>query len=328
MTVSTVAQLAGVIQGEANNPADQYGVASVMYNRLNTPGFGSTIPQAVTYNQFAAVNSPQAPSAYATSLATDLFNGQPPGTSSGTAGTTGNALYYNAPGYAYQPTGANSYGSGTNVYSDVFNQQPTSNFQLPQMGGSGAPNGTGSPIGGDGSNIASQSFSPPVTDFQGSGISTGASGNSIAYNNPYTLGGDASGSSFQGAPAPDMSASSTPYFGTPGSAPANPPQAMASVPGTTNSAGFASTLSGMWEALGVTAVTTAANTQANALTAATAAQNATAVADTGTLTGTIASAFNATFSNVSNLFVRGGVLLFGAIFLAAGLWFLARQQEA
>lgn len=177
--------LAGIIQGEASNPADQYGVASVIYNRAaqNYGGYGGAFAQATAPSQFSAYPSALAsPTPYASSLASDLLAGNVPGTSTYTAGDTGNALFYNAPGTnpAYASGFGNSYGPGTNQYSDAFNQAPSSSFVLPQAGidpfpggtfngqlGSSDPTQSGSPVepGPIGSGFGSSAFGPGGTPY-------------------------------------------------------------------------------------------------------------------------------------------------------------------
>jgi Cell Wall Hydrolase len=127
--------LAGIIQGEASQPADQFGVASVIQNRLNAgfPGAsGGALGIATAQSQFSAYpNALGTPTPNAIALATALQNG-----TLSQYGNTGNALYYNAPGFAYTNNGTNAYSATSNVYSDLFKKQPSSNFRLPQLGGS------------------------------------------------------------------------------------------------------------------------------------------------------------------------------------------------
>lgn len=142
--MSDISTLAGIIQGEASQPADQFGVASVIANRaaINHGGYGtSAIAQATAPNQFSGYNPN--PSPYATTLATALVNGN-----LSSYGDTGNALFYNAPGYAYAPSGivTNTYSGSSNIYSDVYNQQPTPAFQLPQANGNTLPAYADSPL--------------------------------------------------------------------------------------------------------------------------------------------------------------------------------------
>lgn len=136
--------LAQIIQGEARTPADQFGVASTIYNRSiglpdanGTPfssafGGGSYDPvaAATANNQFSAYpNALQTPNANSMALAQALQNGSFP-----ELGNTGNALYYNAAGYAYPSLSNNSFSPSSNAYSDLYGQPPSSNFQLPAQG--------------------------------------------------------------------------------------------------------------------------------------------------------------------------------------------------
>src|SRR5208283_4596980 len=109
--MSYVSALAQIIQGEASNPADQFGVAATIQNRasINYGGYGTdAYSQATAPSQFSAwPNALQQPSQNATNLANALVNG-----TLSDYGNTGNALYYNAPGYnsAYASGTGNSYG--------------------------------------------------------------------------------------------------------------------------------------------------------------------------------------------------------------------------
>ena len=137
--MSQISTLAAIIQGEAQTPADQFGVAATIQNRVNAGFPGSengALGVATAAGQFSAYPSAmQMPTAYATSLATALVNGN-----LSDFGSTGNALYYNAPGYnpAYSSGTGNNFGPGTNQYSDLYNQSPSSDFQLPLLSGAQA----------------------------------------------------------------------------------------------------------------------------------------------------------------------------------------------
>ena len=161
--MSNISTLAGIIQGEAATPEDQFGVASTIYNRASAgtfPGGSDPLGVATAPGQFSAYpNAMQTPSANATALATSLVNGDLP-----SLGSTGNATYYNAAGFAYPSLSTNSYGPSSNAYSDIFGQSPSSNFQLPQLGGSGLSlantNGTGA------NDLAgTSSFADPLSGF-------------------------------------------------------------------------------------------------------------------------------------------------------------------
>lgn len=136
--------LAQIIAGEAQagSNADSFGVASTISNRLNSPSFsqyGSTaLAQATAGGQFSAYpNALGTPTAYQQSLADALESNN-----LSAFGNTGNATYYNAPGFAYTNNGTNAYGSGSNVYSNVFRRQPNGSFSLPQMNGSTVAGGS------------------------------------------------------------------------------------------------------------------------------------------------------------------------------------------
>ena len=167
--------LAQIIAGEAQagSNADSFGVASTISNRLNSPSFanyGSTaLAQATAGGQFSAYpNGLRTPTAYQQSLADALESN-----SLSDFGNTGNATYYNAPGYAYQNNGSNAYGSGSNVYSNVFGRQPTAGFALPQMNGSTVANAAN---GGD--DFGGGAFG----DSTGGGIATSGNTGGGAYS--------------------------------------------------------------------------------------------------------------------------------------------------
>lgn len=417
--MSQISVLAGIIQGEAGNPSDQFGVASTFLNRAqagNFPGGSSPFAVATAAGQYAAYpNGLLPPTPYATSLATDLVNGG----NLSSFGNTGNATYYNAPGYNanYASGIGNSYGPGTNQYSDVFNSAPSSNFQMPQPNGSSSVTGDSNtgfasytdPNAVDTSNIAGQG-----SDFAPTGIGTGGSNTDFnlggsdqavtntdvpttLYGNDANIGdnlgsaslvpnsfgatpsysaadanysidsGDAAGNTntaaiadnpalagdgssgfsiglqtpsdqqaaFGSLPSSSDFSSSNPTstLANPGqvdtsniAAMNNPSQSMASVPGTTNSSQFGQTLSGMWEAMGVTATSEGdlgiakASAQAGQTVSTGINQAATAVDTTNT--GLLQSVFTAG----SGWLAQGGIILFGLIFLAGGVWFFSRQE--
>ena len=147
--MSQLSILSGIIAGEGQggNQADQFGVAATIQNRLDQGGFpgvsGGAYGIAIAPGQFSAFpNRLGTPTPYTDALAGALLNGD-----LSDFGSTGNATYYNATGYAYPNLGSNSFGSGSNAYSDQFNgpggqpigTPPTSNFQLPQWNGATAP---------------------------------------------------------------------------------------------------------------------------------------------------------------------------------------------
>lgn len=193
--MSATSVLAGIIQGEARDPADQYGVASVIYNRTAAGFPGSqngAIGVATAPRQFSAYpNGLQSPTPYATQLAQNLVNGQPPGDA-----PTGNALYYNGPGGAQYNVygGTGSYGQGTNAYSDRFNQPPSQDFQLPGGSGSSSP----PPV----INTTTQAQDAPLLDMSGFGIQ-------------QIQGVDAGGNPILGSPT-DATSTSTPIIDSSG----------------------------------------------------------------------------------------------------------------
>jgi len=173
--------LASIIQGEASNPSDQFGVASTIYNRLQagfTGSSGGAYGIATAAGQFSAYpNNLQTPSPYATTLAQALLSGN-----ISDYGDTGNALYYNAPGYnsAYASGSDNSYGVGTNQYSDVYNSAPSSSFILPQASNytGGYDVGSGATLDNAAQSVASDPYAMS-NDVWNNGYDVG-SGSSVA----------------------------------------------------------------------------------------------------------------------------------------------------
>ncbi len=132
-TIQSPRDLASVIQGEARTPAGQFSVASTMWNRLNSGGFGASLKEVVTPSNF---NGWKPPGANALALAEAMWAGSPP-----PGGSTGNALYFanpDVPGVAVwtqrlRQGGYNAGGEG-NLFSDR-QDAPTSNFVAPAYGG-------------------------------------------------------------------------------------------------------------------------------------------------------------------------------------------------
>lgn len=157
--LSSQSQLAAVIQGESSSPAGQFGVASVMYNRMIDPtgaggfvGAGSNdITQVVTPTQFNGYNSNTSP--YANQLASDLWNGNAP-----TGGNPGNATFFAAPSSSNaawaNPSTASGQGlfsNGANLGGNYFSDTqgpPSSNFQAPSYGSSSPSVGSNLPDAG------------------------------------------------------------------------------------------------------------------------------------------------------------------------------------
>jgi hypothetical protein len=169
--------LSGIIAGEAGNPADQFGVASTIYNRTQGAsgytgyGFGlDAFSAAANHNQFEAYpNRLGQTTPYTDSLAAALLNGTLP-----SMGNTGNSTFYNAPGSnaAYASGSGNNYGAGTNQYSDGYNQPPSANFVLPSAGGTNGggaiPNGpTTDPGFGGGDYLTMNPSDPNYGDITG-----------------------------------------------------------------------------------------------------------------------------------------------------------------
>lgn len=133
----TVAQ---TIQGEAgSNPAHQFAVASVIYNRMQQGGFGgSTASQIV--NAPSQFTGQATPNASAQQFAAAIENGTLP-----QYGNTGNAVNFVQAGTGI---GGLEQGGAVNIGGNVFSDRwgaPTANFQAPQYQGSAGANFTPPP---------------------------------------------------------------------------------------------------------------------------------------------------------------------------------------
>ena len=194
--ITSQAQLAGVIQGEAgNDPAAQFAVASTMYNRMSTPGpyiggGSGDVSQVVLPTQFNGYNP--APNSNAMTLAGALMNGQaPPG------GSTGNATFFAAPvqgNAAWAAPGGPLFQSGTNIGGNYFSDQqgaPTANFQAPSYTGAGTTIANGPADAGGG---AAPGGVGPDSDPLGSSVTMNPSGTAS------TSGGSAAATSGTNAP--------------------------------------------------------------------------------------------------------------------------------
>lgn len=139
--------VAATIQGEAgSDPANQFAVASVIYNRIQA----GTFPGGS--NAFAVVNAPSqfigsaSPNSSAQQFADAIENG-----TLGQYGTTGNALYFQTAGSATTlGSNPNAVNIGGNNYSDEWGS-PSSSFVAPSYGG-GAAGSDGNPNTFTGSN--------------------------------------------------------------------------------------------------------------------------------------------------------------------------------
>jgi hypothetical protein len=138
--------VAATIQGEAgSNPANQFAVASVIYNRMqagNFPGGGDPYAIVNAPSQFVGSATPNASAQqFADAIAAGNLSQY---------GTTGNATYFQTTG-SNTTLGGVGYDIGGNAFSDVWGA-PSSNFTAPAYGASapaGTP-GTGDiPAGGD-----------------------------------------------------------------------------------------------------------------------------------------------------------------------------------
>ena len=165
--------LASTIQGEAgSNPANQFAVASTIYNRMQAGTFpGGTDPYAIVNAPSQFVGS-ATPNATAQQFADAISNGTLP-----QYGNVGNATFFQTTG-SNTTLGSVGYDIGGNAFSDQWGA-PSSGFQPPQYGASGG-NGNGSAtssgIGLDPNALANPSA---VTDPTTGAVIPGASGNPI-----------------------------------------------------------------------------------------------------------------------------------------------------
>lgn len=149
--------LAQTIQGEAGaNPANQFAVASTIYNRLQAGNFpGGTDPNAIVNAPLQFVGYSATPNSSAQAMADAIQNG-----TLSSYGSTGNAVNFQsgqtAANNGFTNGGANI---GGNWFSDRFGA-PTANFQAPQYGGAGSTIANGPADNASGSTPASGSTDP------------------------------------------------------------------------------------------------------------------------------------------------------------------------
>lgn len=159
--------LAQTIQGEAgSNPANQFAVASTIFNRAQAGNFpGGSDPVAIVNAPQQFVGFAATPNASATQLAAAIQNG-----TLSNYGTTGNAVNFQsgttAANNGFTNGGANI---GGNYFSDRFGA-PTSNFVAPVYGS------------GSGSTLASG-----PTDTSGTGDNSGVTADSNPLGSSVTM---------------------------------------------------------------------------------------------------------------------------------------------
>ena len=311
-----MASLASIIQGEAGTYQGQLAVANVINNRaaIDFNGFG--------YSPFAQANAPgqfigsQSPGPNATGIASLLQSG------SLGADNTGGALYYvsRAPGLSWGgvqgasgPVTAAIISGGNNIGGNYFSDQwgaPSDAFnQSFAAAQGGVPTPPANPFAGS----SPYGTLTPISPTDGS--VSGSSGTLFQQADPTGIG------AMNGSPVPltinpDGTGGSLPTFAQGAATPVG------------------SLVSGLWEQVGATAVTTAGkeesqaiaqagNTQAKAVQQAAQSINQAATANTKSLTTTSTGIASAAISDIFNLFERGGVLVMGLIFLAGALFILA-----
>jgi len=339
MTTYSIAQLSALIAGEARSPADQFGVAATIQNRVssNYMGLGGVFGQAFNHNQFEAYpNKLGVPTPYTDQLAAALSNG-----TLSNYGDTGNALFYNAPGYnsAYASGTGNSFGAGSNQYSDVYNRPPSSNFILPQAGAT--PSNSNMFDGNSGLMNGSDAFGSG-----GAGASSIGDGSFVSDNNPFgdTFGGTQSPESL-GGPAkpvaggdtgiPGISSQGTGTFNDMTASPSqtsdNPIQPTAKA-GSGASAGTApqgkDKGNDSGAKLDVTNAPAIGSDAANTLSQALGGVTQGAASDTKSLEGTGTGWLNSIFSGATSLLVRGGLIMAGLFLLLGAFVFFYADSQA
>lgn len=331
-------QLAGVIQGEAGTAAGQFAVASVMYNRLQNGGFGSSLLSVVTPNNFNGYNS--SPSPYAQQLANDLWSGNAP-----SGGSTGNALYFAAPSssnaaWANPSTasgqglfGAGGNNIGGNYYSDVQGP-PTSNFQAPQYGGTqtastepsvqpDAPSDTTAegddPLGWSVTEDPNGQSEFTSSGSGGIGSDAVAGGTATASGGSGGIGSDAVASGTASTPATDSQPFNPQTASVPGlNAPANATPA-ATVTAATNPAG-------QGQPIAITSdqpEINAANTVGKSITGA--GQSVTTAA--GQLTNAGTSWLDSIYAVVQGFAISAGLVLLGLVLLLGAFAFFYIENQ-
>jgi hypothetical protein len=325
--VTSQQQLAGVIQGESATPAGQFGVASVMYNRMTIPGSylgggSGDITQVVTPTQFNGYNPNASP--YANQLASDLWNGNSP-----SGGSTGNATFFAAPAQGNAAwanpntsSGQGLFGAGNNqIGGNYFSDQqgpPTSNFQPPQYGGTTQTNtgypqppedSSGNLIGAQNPNYqyTQETINPPDSSgVTASGNPTYADGGAVDQTGSAT---PIANSTFSGTPLTSLGlGGSTSSSNSGGGAPIviTDATSVASNAGTTIQQGT--------QKLGESITKTG---QAADTTLTSATQSV-----TSTGTGWLQYIGNLVYDVIP----RGGVGIAALVLLLMGLWLLGKQQ--
>ena len=300
--------VASVIQGEASGYQGQLAVASVIQNRARA--WGLTPYQVV--NQAGQFTGSATPTTLSNGFASMLENGSLP------SDPTNGALYYvsRAPGASWGgvlgatgPATAGILGGGVNIGGNFFSDR----WGTPSQGWLGGVSTTGAqtPFNPDTTATGSQ-YQFSVQPFDQSG-STGLP----TFAQPGG-GAGTTGTSIGTPDQQDASGAGLPMF---------------TQPAVQQQTG--GILSGMWEPMGVTAVTAAAKTQADAVkkaseaaTKASAASDKQNQADTQQQTTTASNIFSAFFSNIYDMFVRGGVLVFGLVLVAGALYLMYQNPGA
>lgn len=232
---------------------------------------------------------------------------------------------YQAGGSGGLSSGPSTWNNGTYMnYSDPnavgYAFQGGGNTPTPGIGGDlGAASGAGA--------FGSQPGSP-----YGAGMTSPYGAGASASSFPPGSAANPTGGAAPSLGPSDFPQSQSPLSTQPPTDPSNiagmqnPAISMAPAPGTTNAADYAATLSGLWEQKGVEAVTKAGDTVAQA-TAKAAETQAKALTDTGTALDTTNTNLVASFFSAgTDWLVRGGIIFFGLIFLAGGVWFFSRQE--
>lgn len=350
-TITSPEQLASVIQGESSTSEGQFGVASVIYNRLQAGaagGVSDSLSGVVTPGNFNGYNSN--PSSYAQQLANDIWNGNAP-----SGGSTGNALYFAAPSTSNAAwanpntaSGQGLFANGTNLGGNYYSDQmgpPSVNFQAPSFGGaSSSVYGGVDPITGE-SGFASDASSDVVGGANTNGIFNNLDNNIFdGGTSPGGIGSDAVAGGTAGAPdassvdwsdVPDNAFDgSTAASGVAGGTSPISPSGMTGISssgavGTQGSVGTIGAGGGiavdLTDESGLPSSVSGAGTAAKSglTTAGSDVQSA-----AGGIVGTLASTINSAETYTSRAFVMIALVVMGAIFVAFGLGLFGKRQLA
>lgn len=340
------------ILGEAGNqgPTGQLAVANVIQNRTNAGNFGSGygIIQPSQFNGFDT-RTPVGSPAYNSAAAAYQQSLQPG------SDVTGGALYFANPGassasWARGLDSSNSLTIGAHQFTDQLGGA-SSNYSMAgqsidprtPIGSAGSTNsypfdasaGDAGMLGGFPSSNSSiggiNGSTSPYGGFTSASPNLNSWGTADPNQSGFTGSGSYNSNDFSGGPSVNA--------GTPGFDSAGNPMGAGDIivskaapigPGGSGSGSspIGGVTGGDWESTGATAVKSAGATVAAADTAAANTISGGVQTASSNLTTTGTTWLDAIFTNASDYFVRGGVLLFGLIFLAGGVYFFSRTSRA